>query len=1187
MLQKMTLRFQITLMCVIILMVSLMAFLAVTNVVLQSVVVYGMGQQQLVGKATALVSNMELQMESQVAEIVSDVVENQRDALGLATSSQEWLSFEHELDEALEKNAALLGVATYDAQGQLIAERLKSEFPVHGMTSVWDEAFSSSEDDVYWSRIHPSSAEPSILLLHKVAGRDHNADFFVLLHLDLSHIASAIRQLNENSSMLYGTYLVSQDNRLITGAGAPVQLGSLFFGSDTHPLLEKIETVPSPDQILQELNTDNWFSRNGGLVSLKNEVNKQGALTEGQPSFLGFYEVGGDVDMATGIVRMVPFGHDVGVEWRLVSIAVMDDMVAPLRIFNYLLIGVGVVIMLIAVLISYKLSRIIYVPIERLAENAREIAAGKFSACKKPFRTSKELYQLSTNMQQMSTSLSSYSNEMQTLVDRQTRDIEQARKEAEAANRMKSDFLSNMSHEIRTPMNAIMGMSHLAMQTGLNRKQYNYVEKVYRSAESLLDIINDILDFSKIEAGKMEMEQTDFRFEEVLDNLSNLLSLKAEDQGLELLFDISSDMPAAFVGDPVRVGQILTNLGNNAVKFTEKGEVVIRGRVQKRWQDEEGHDKVKLHFAVVDTGIGMTKEQQSRLFQTFSQADSSTTRRFGGTGLGLAISKHLSELMKGEIWVESEPGVGSEFHFTLELQVSDQERQMLSAVSEDMQGLKVLVVDDKRSAREILTKMVSGFGFEADEASGGQEALDKIDLANEQGAPYELVLVDWIMPGMDGLECIRAIQQNTVLSVQPKVILVTAFGSNELSGAAQGLVYQGYATKPVMPSTLLDLIMSALGRQLANKTRDAHQVEETLKATAQLVGARVLLVEDNEINQELACDLLAGANVLVTVAKHGLEAIEILQQETFDGVLMDVQMPVMDGYTATREIRALARFKDLPIIAMTANAMTTDLEKAKASGMNDHISKPIRVAEMFATMAKWITPSDPSLRPVATSESQAESATIESSVLEGFYGIDSRLGLKTTQDNPALYKKLLIKFRDSYANFPLDFQAAQQSDDAQAATRVAHTLKGLAGNIGAVTLQDMAEQLEQNCMTAEKEEQINDSLIAVISELALVREALGRLTLAKTQQSQDSEAEPMDMDRVGELVINLFALLKDDDTDATEVLEQLEEELRNAQYLPLLKRIQQAIGEYDFELGVEAVQELATALNIQLDEPAE
>lgn len=1183
MLQKMTLRFQITLMCIVILVISLFTYLSVTNSVLQGVVEYAMGQQQLVGKPTWLVSNLELKMEQTVSEILIGVEDEQIGALGKSADSEEWLYFDHELEEKLAEEDILFGVETFDSKGVSIMKKTKNASPEPDTSQLLAEALSSETKQSNWFRIQASVDAPGMLLMHKVTGGNKADDFFILLHLNLHQVAEAVKTSFQNSSVLHGTYLVDQNNRVITGFGEKVVAGGVFFGSDTHPALEDIETVPSPDQILEELNAENWLSSS----NFKGEAHKQAVLTEGEPSFLGFYEVDSDVDMATGIVRMAPFGHDVGLEWRLVSVAVMSDIIAPLRILNYLLIAVGVVIMLVASLISYKLSRIVYVPIERLAQNAREIAEGQFAACRKPFRTSKELYQLSTNMQQMSASLSSYSNEMQTLVDRQTRDIEQARKEAEAANRMKSDFLSNMSHEIRTPMNAIMGMSHLAMQTGLNRKQYNYVEKVYRSAESLLEIINDILDFSKIEAGKMEMEQVDFRFEEVLDNLSNLLSLKAEDQGLELLFDISQDMPSVLKGDPVRVGQILTNLGNNAVKFTEKGEVVIRGRVQKRWSDESGHDKVKLHFAVIDTGIGMTKEQQSKLFKTFSQADSSTTRRFGGTGLGLAISKHLSELMNGEVWVESEPGVGSEFHFTIELQVSDEEIQEVSPVTEDMQGLKVLVVDDKTTAREILAKMVTGFGFQVDTAASGQEALDKIRHANEQDSPYELALVDWIMPGMDGLECVRAIQQNSELKVQPKVILVTAFGRNELSGAAKGLVYQGCATKPVTPSTLLDLIMSAFGRKLANKTRDAHKIEETLKATEHLSGARILLVEDNEINQELACDLLNGANILVTVANHGLEAIEILKQEVFDGVLMDVQMPVMDGYTATREIRKLERFKDLPIIAMTANAMTTDLERAKDSGMNDHISKPIRVAEMFATMSKWITPSDPTLRPDVATDTGYEEAEHEPQQFDGLYGIDIRLGLKTTQDNPTLFRKLLVKFRDGYADFAADFQAAQQSDDVTAATRLAHTLKGLAGNIGATNLQKLAEQLEQACVAGEEESVVQERLVSVLSELSLVRESLTSLTQEKPSTTQSAQTGPMDMKRIHELTTHLLALLKDDDTDAADVLEQLETEMADAQYQPLLKRIQDAIGEYDFEQGVEALQELAAALNIELDEPAE
>nr|MDJ0864239.1 response regulator [Gammaproteobacteria bacterium] len=684
--------------------------------------------------------------------------------------------------------------------------------------------------------------------------------------------------------------------------------------------------------------------------------------------------------------------------------------------------------------------------------------------------------------------------------------------------------------------------------------------------------INDILDFSKIEAGKLDMESIDFSLEHVLDNLANLLGFKAEDKGLELLFDLDADAPTALVGDPLRLGQVLINLGNNAVKFTEEGEVVVSVRVA-----EADDDAATLHFTVRDSGIGMTPEQQTRLFQSFSQVDTSTSRKYGGTGLGLTISKRLTEMMGGRIWVESEPGRGSAFHFTARFGRQPGAEEQSAIGEAELASLRTLVVDDNATARQIMSAMLDNFGIRVDSVDRGSAALESVGEALTGGDPYGVVLMDWRMPGMDGLRTTAAIRERLGQDKAPPVILVTAYGREEAIQEAQGMDLSGILVKPVSPSTLLDSILLTLGREGTERIGAASRQEDHYEAAVHLRGARVLLVEDNEINQELALELLASAGVVAEVANNGQEALDTLQRQRFDGVLMDVQMPVMDGYFATREIRKQDRFRDLPVIAMTANAMAGDREKVLEAGMNDHIAKPINVRDMFTTMAKWITP-NPSLEPAAAETSPEVSPA---GPIPELPGIDVDAGLATTQGNRRLYLKLLRMFRDGQRDFVKAFREAEQSDDPQGPTRVAHTLKGVAANIGAPAVQGAAKELEAACREGAARELVEERLAEVEAALLPVLAALDGLS-EERRTAAPAAGTPLDVEALQPLLEGLRTRLEEFDADALGLVEQVGEKLEGTEHSPVVDRLEKLVEEFDFEQAIMAVDELAGTLELEL-----
>jgi signal transduction histidine kinase/DNA-binding response OmpR family regulator len=664
-------------------------------------------------------------------------------------------------------------------------------------------------------------------------------------------------------------------------------------------------------------------------------------------------------------------------------------------------------------------------------------------------------------------------------VRERTRQLESAQHAAEAATEAKSEFLANMSHEIRTPMNAILGMSHLALKSGLDARQRNYVEKVHGAAESLLRIINDILDFSKIEAGKLEIETIPFHLGDVFDQLADLLAMRAEEKGLELLFALPVDLPTALMGDPSRLSQILLNLCNNAIKFTEHGEVAVAVSVVER-----GPERATLRFDVRDTGIGMATQACERLFQPFTQAESSTSRRFGGTGLGLAICRHLVETMGGAIGVESEPGRGSTFHFTLPFGLQPDTQPTWEVC--ELRGMRALVVDDHPAVRELLHALLESLGLRAETAAGGEAALAAVASADLSDRPFKLLLLDWRMPGMDGIECLERLQRAGGRHAPPTVLMVTAFSREQAEGLLQARRLQAAAllAKPVTPSALLNACLAALGRRPANPNRGTQRKELLQARQVGLAGMRILLVDDNPINQELACDLLERAGIVVAVAADGRDALAKLEAQRFDGVLMDCQMPVMDGYEATRALRLRPGHGDLPVIAMTANAMAGEREKVLAAGMNDYIAKPIVVDELFATLARWLRPRRAAPPDGAASEMPS--------------GPDKRAALAALGGDEALYQRLLRMFQEREAGFETRFRDARTHNDMEEAIRCAHDLKAVAGALGMSTLQRAAHTLETALAAVHEQGGGEAPINALLEDVTRELEPLVRAPKART-----------------------------------------------------------------------------------------
>ena len=754
-----------------------------------------------------------------------------------------------------------------------------------------------------------------------------------------------------------------------------------------------------------------------------------------------------------------------------------------------------------------------------------------------------------------------------------------ARNKAEAANRAKSDFLANMSHEIRTPMNAVLGMTHLALNTNLTSKQKDYLTKIQISANSLLGIINDILDFSKIEAGKLRMESVDFNLAEVLENLSTQITIKAQEkEGLEVLFRIEPNVPRLLVGDPLRLGQVLVNLTNNAIKFTDHGEIVVSTELVRMV-----NNTAVIQFAIQDTGIGLTSKQKSRLFASFSQADTSITRKYGGSGLGLTICHRLVQMMGGKIWVDSTPGVGSTFYFTAVFGTSLEKARSRHLPPPDLRGIRVLVVDDNPTSQEIFQRMLKSFTFKVTLAATGEQGLQEIEKSIGK-TPYGIVVMDWKLPGMNGIEAAKRIKHHSRLPHVPPIVLVSAYGREEIIRQAEAAGLEAFLIKPISPSVMFDTIMSVLAKDASKDLSPTDKKKRDSDVLSHLKGARLLVVEDNEINQQVAKEIFAGAGMIVSLADNGQQAVDMVKANKFDAVLMDLQMPVMDGYTATRIIREDTRFNDLPIIAMTAHAMAGDYEKSIDAGMVDHVTKPIDPDQVYAILARWIktashfvkkiesTLSGKQETPAATTADHVLAPAAEHSFPTSLDGFDLLEGLKRLQGNKVLYRRLLKGFASDYMQRANDIRQALDAGDYQNAHKIIHDIKGLAGNLAALQLHAAAAKLDKQVKDADITNPLfQDDLAKAFTSF----ETRMRQALRSVQQLESLSAElgiPPLPQSTGELPAVLAKeaagkLRQAADIGDVSELEAIAEEMasRSKDFTPYASRIVELTNDFDFE----------------------
>ncbi|SDX67157.1 PAS domain S-box-containing protein [Allochromatium warmingii] len=780
--------------------------------------------------------------------------------------------------------------------------------------------------------------------------------------------------------------------------------------------------------------------------------------------------------------------------------------------------------------------------------------------------------------------LEAYRGHLEELVATRTAELAAAKAHAESANLAKSAFLSNMSHEIRTPMNAIIGYSHLIRQDPLTPRQRDQLQRLGDSAQHLLQIINDILDLSKIEADKLQLEVRDFEPARVVDHVFNLVADQLQAKELDVLVNLDH-VPLRLHGDGIRLGQILLNLVSNAVKFTEHGQIAIAATLlptAPAWATEPPEAECCwLRWTVRDTGIGLTSEQCARLFRAFEQADASTTRRYGGTGLGLAISKRLTELMGGRIGVTSDVGSGSTFWLEIPFALAREPAQSDPKL-DGLRGRRVLVIDDHLEARTILMHLLESFGLRVEAVASGLEGVSAVIEAERQNDPFQLLTIDWKMPDLDGLETVQRLQALELQS-PPDVLMVTAYGDQLPHECRAGASAVQVLAKPITPSGLHDALIAVLQTARTASSTASALLTQATDQRERLRGVRILVAEDNEINQEVVLQLLRATGAQVTLAENGQEAVEQVRTQTFDLVLMDVQMPHMDGLEATRQIRAQPAYRELPILAMTANAFESDRQQCLEAGMNDHLAKPIEPEQLTATLVRWL-PRAAGERDTATPRDVLPTVTalpeltqlMNSAALDSISGLDWQQGLKPLRGQLGMYLNLLGRFVEHEPEERAHLLDAFTCNDLPTLERAAHRLKGVAATLGAYSVRDLAQSLEQAVRTHQPRERLQALLELLTLELATLTAALqAALPHLSAAPSPKTTTAPTEVDWVAlkATLTELAQLLARHDTAVNDLFEQARPLLRAA-LGEVAGKLERQIRGFDYELASETVQAL-------------